>query len=309
MEALEYYKKAHQLLPRPEYKDMANQKIATISNTLQKSQKKEGGILFIISCTKKKIWDENQSADPYVPAKEAYKGNSFQKWLKSEESNNNWLILSAKYGFIEPEHPIGNYDVTFDREESGPISDETLRRQVLYQERLGRPLRSFSKIYVIGRSIYFKKVKKAFEGTGAEVLRYNFATEDCDNIDPALSDLEKMLDEFKHTPLIDASKIIRSEIPESQGLYAFYRKNSERPLYVGVTNNLRRRIWDNHLNGNRESSALREKLIKELGSENSVTTFLHNSQIRIKAFADIDMALLKRLEHLAIAYLNPEFNE
>ncbi|NHV97614.1 MAG: GIY-YIG nuclease family protein [Thaumarchaeota archaeon] len=310
VKALDFYKEACNLLPLHKYKSMAEQKIAKISGLLQKSQKKEGDILFVVSCTKEKIWGENTSADAYVPAKDAYTGEDFKKWLKREEADKYpWLILSAKYGFIEPDHPIGNYDVTFNDEKSGPISDETLRRQVLYQERLGRPLRSFSKIYVIGSSTYFEKVKNAFKETGAEVLRYNFTTEDCKTFDPAVSDLVKMLNEFKQSPLIDVRNISRSEIPESSGLYAFYRKNSERPIYVGVTNNLRRRIWDNHLSGNRETSALREKLIKELGSEDDATTFLQNCQLRIKAFADMNMAVLKRLEHLAIAYLSPELND
>ena len=58
-------------------------------------------ILFIISCTKTKIWSINDSAPKNVPAKDAYKGSKFIKWLTKEDSRKYpWIILSAKYGFI-----------------------------------------------------------------------------------------------------------------------------------------------------------------------------------------------------------------
>jgi len=43
-----------------------------------------------------------------------YQGSSFKEFLNYAVENNirYWLILGAKYGFIEPWHPIGNYDVS-----------------------------------------------------------------------------------------------------------------------------------------------------------------------------------------------------
>ena len=57
--------------------------------------------------------------------------NEYQPKLKDYP----WIILSAKYGFMEPEHPIGNYDVNFSKLESGPVSEDSLRNQVRYQNR------------------------------------------------------------------------------------------------------------------------------------------------------------------------------
>jgi hypothetical protein len=37
--------------------------------------------LIVVSCTKKKIWDENASANPYVPAQYAYVGTTVKDWL------------------------------------------------------------------------------------------------------------------------------------------------------------------------------------------------------------------------------------
>jgi len=57
---------------------MAEQKIAKISGLLQKTQKREGDILLVVSCTKEKIRGENTSADAYVQAKDAYTGKSLK---------------------------------------------------------------------------------------------------------------------------------------------------------------------------------------------------------------------------------------
>ena len=44
---------------------------------------------------------------------------------------DRWVILSAKYGFIDPDFLIpGPYNVTFKRRATGPIDAETLRTQV-----------------------------------------------------------------------------------------------------------------------------------------------------------------------------------
>jgi len=135
--------------------------------------------LIVVSCTSKKIWDEDASANPYVPAKHAYVGRTVKDWLgkcQPKLDNYPWVILSAKYGFIEPDHPIGNYDVTFRKAGSGPISDASLRNQVLHQPRfLGSQemlLRDFKCVAVKGPSAYLEKAKLAFTATGAEVVSF-----------------------------------------------------------------------------------------------------------------------------------------
>ena len=73
--------------------------------------------LIVVSCTKTKVWDIDPTAPDFVPAKCAYKGRKFLKFLrwveekKIEKQGFFWVILSGKYGFIEPWHPISRYDV------------------------------------------------------------------------------------------------------------------------------------------------------------------------------------------------------
>lgn len=156
--------------------------------------------LIVVSCTRKKIWDEDPSASLYVPARKAYRGRTVTDWIGKCElkpSSCPWVILSAKYGFIEPDHPIGDYDVTFSRPETGPISDESLRGQVLYQRRLlcgeKRSLRSFKYVAVRGSAEYVKKTRLAFADTGASVGRIST---DCG--DTAETDVGEAPADFAH---------------------------------------------------------------------------------------------------------------
>jgi hypothetical protein len=135
-EALRYFKEAEERFPLERYKNLARERWMEIERRLEHRASVDDGVLFIVSCTGDKIWQENPNADRYVPAKDAYTGETVRSWLANPlSSEKRWLILSAKYGFIEPDHPICDYNVTFNDEKTGPVSDETLRNQVLYQYR------------------------------------------------------------------------------------------------------------------------------------------------------------------------------
>jgi hypothetical protein len=137
--------------------------------------------LIVISCTKSKIWDKDPSQPTYVSAIDAYRGTSVT-WLRNkvpEGRGFHCVILSAKYGFIEPEHPIAYYNVTFFKPNTGPISDISLKNQVCCQRRRfgtqKRRLCDFKYIFVktgnrdkgINEASYLNKVKTAFADTDA----------------------------------------------------------------------------------------------------------------------------------------------
>jgi len=202
-EALQYFEKAETLFPLARYKEMAKSAISRIREKIQRNKEKIKGAkltppsvssmiklseinlneydqqttLFVVACSKTKIWDINESAPEFVPARMAYQGDDFKKFLKwveesgLEQKGFRWLILSAKYGYIEPWHPICNYSVTFSDEATGPISDETLCRQVLYQTRWGVLLRRFRTVICVGNELYFNKVKNSFKTAGSNVIR------------------------------------------------------------------------------------------------------------------------------------------
>jgi len=194
-EALKYYVEAERRFPLPKYKLLAENAIMRVKMKIQERKerytKEEMEVkpsidldkldaettLFVVACTRTKVWDEDPHAPLYVPARLAYRGNifcSFLKWaerIKLEEKGFRWIILSAKYGYIEPWHPISNYDVTFNDKETGPISDETLYSQVMYQKRWGKKrLRDFKTIICFGSQIYLEKVHSSFRDAHAQII-------------------------------------------------------------------------------------------------------------------------------------------
>jgi hypothetical protein len=67
-------------------------------------------ILIIIQCGKKKIWAKDPLARS-VKAKDAYISNYFKLCRRYAEGfSDKWIILSGKYGIIDPETVIKNYD-------------------------------------------------------------------------------------------------------------------------------------------------------------------------------------------------------
>jgi hypothetical protein len=92
--------------------------------------------LFVVGCTKQKVWDYDPTAPDFVSAKYAYRGKDFLDFLRWAEKNEiekkgfRWVILSGKYGFIEPWHPISRYDEKLGDPNYKPISDDSLKNQV-----------------------------------------------------------------------------------------------------------------------------------------------------------------------------------
>ena len=163
--AYEIFTEAYEKLPKERYKQVVLQNMDEIKPLLRTLE-----TLYIVNCTKTKIWGENTEHPKYVEAKEAYRGESILNWRSRQVSVDSlWLILSAKYGFIEPDHPISNYDVSFSTPSSGPISVESLKNQVMFQKRFEVPLKEFTDIEVYGSSVYYKKVLQAFDETNASV--------------------------------------------------------------------------------------------------------------------------------------------
>jgi hypothetical protein len=118
--------------------------------------------LHVISCSRRKAWDNPSVTDRALPARDAYRGEEITAWLaRAESASSRWLVLSAKYGFIEPDHPITKYDVTFNDPSTGPITDDALRAQAKHQSRWSDeiPLRQFKRVVVHGSGDYVRKTR------------------------------------------------------------------------------------------------------------------------------------------------------
>ena len=122
---------------------------------------KRDGVLVVVPCGQKKIWDKSPSAGP-TEAKNSYLGSPFVVNRSfAEHFGEAYVILSAKHGFIEPDFKVpGPYNVTFKRKTSGPVSVETLREQVRDHD-----LDRFEHVIGLGGKEYRAAIEAAFQGT------------------------------------------------------------------------------------------------------------------------------------------------
>jgi len=127
-------------------------------------------LLVIVPCGKAKIWDKHPDAGPTAAA-EAYTGPPFTVNREyAERAGGDWVILSAKYGFLRPADLIpGPYDTTFKRRSTSPIGFGALRRQV-HQMGLDR----YSEVIGLGGKEYRAAAEAAFAGTRVR-LAFPFA--------------------------------------------------------------------------------------------------------------------------------------
>jgi tetratricopeptide (TPR) repeat protein len=159
-------------------------KIPVISSIIKKKIEVSGlesgalsDTLIITACTKMKIWDYFPDAPEYVPALLAYVGDGFLNfiaWIKEREDEKKlltWFILSGKYGFIEPWHPISYYNVNIDKPEDFPITFDALvnqAKQIRYRQANRKNtfrLVDYKKVLAVNcPPAYIEKIKLCFPG-------------------------------------------------------------------------------------------------------------------------------------------------
>ena len=113
-------------------------------------------ILGIIPCSKEKIWDLSPERNG-VQAQFAYR-SAFHHYTKryAEKYCDRYLILSAKYGLIEPTFIIpSTYDVTFSRPEDPYIGERELHQQA-------RKYPEAQKLIVLCPRAYAQRIETAF---------------------------------------------------------------------------------------------------------------------------------------------------
>ena len=121
-------------------------------------------ILVIIPCGERKIWKKTGMPSSY-PAKNAYIGSPFIVNRRYAESiGDRWVILSARYGFIDPDTMIEDYNETFKTPTARTVTVETLQKQVLE-----KGLANYPFIIGLGGKEYLSMIQKSFAGTSCRV--------------------------------------------------------------------------------------------------------------------------------------------
>ncbi|MCD2333854.1 DUF6884 domain-containing protein [Bacillus cereus] len=114
--------------------------------------------LCIIPCGKKKIWDKHSDYGP-MEAKDVYI-SPFGKACQAYATMffENWVILSAKHGFLRPSDIVlENYDLAFDSKSDEVISIEQLQKQMV-----DKSLIQFDEIVLLAGKKHKKVVTKLY---------------------------------------------------------------------------------------------------------------------------------------------------
>ncbi|HCF55465.1 MAG TPA: hypothetical protein DEU03_20520 [Bacillus sp. (in: Bacteria)] len=112
----------------------------------------------IIPCGKKKIWDKHSDYGP-MEAKDVYI-SPFGKACQAYATMffENWVILSAKHGFLRPSDIVlENYDLAFDSKSDEVISIEQLQKQMV-----DKSLLQFDEIVLLAGKKHKKVVTKLY---------------------------------------------------------------------------------------------------------------------------------------------------
>lgn len=102
------------------------------------------------------------------------------------------------------------------------------------------------------------------------------------------------------------------ELPEKPGIYIIYQnKHSQKQVfYIGQSNNLNERIYLTHYKYAKNYSSLAKKLIKKSIFNNDIAYKKHlEDECSYKFMIIDDVFELNRIEHFAIAALNPLYND
>ena len=249
-----------------------------------------------------------------TPAKDAYKGEHFIRWLNSSKSREAyWIVFSSKYGFIESDHPIEKYDIHIT--DNAAVADEMLLTQIKFYKFYGKKIKEFKRIYFIGSDLYFDKLQALFDSLGFQLTKYNIdatfssiSNIDDKSIDENIRQYLQYLKKFLVQKLVKVKELRRKSVLAKRGIYGFYDANGTL-LYIGTTDNLKRRIFNNHISGNARASSLRRKLKKTLKEESQITQFLENCYLRFLPLQNVEQRLLKLIEHFFIAILVPTLND
>lgn len=167
--------------------------------------------LCIIPCGSAKIWDKQPSAGP-TQAQFVYTGAfaaACQRYARAYYED--WVILSAKYGFLFPEDMVnGTYDVSFVKS-----SNEVIDLQALREQALSKGLSQYQEITVLGGKHYIERAKAVFNYG----QRFILPLSDCKGIGYMLQKLNNSLLEnsptlsYPDTTIEEAIPNLREELP------------------------------------------------------------------------------------------------
>jgi len=121
--------------------------------------------IIILACSKRKIWDKDNSKKK-VEAKNAYLGSVFLYGKKYAEKNKlPYLIISAKYGLLNPNRFIEKYDKKLSNKR------DVLQIKNKFRNQIKELFNKYNKILLIGGNQYYRLVFKGFNDKKFDCLK------------------------------------------------------------------------------------------------------------------------------------------
>ncbi len=127
-----------------------------------------------------------------------------------------------------------------------------------------------------------------------------------DKLEKRLPKLKKYADEILKQDTIRLTDLKYSQIPEKSGVYIIY--NNKKVIYIGNTQNLRNRIYRNHLMGEERSSILKKKIMKERNLSRSKAKEYMKKYLSVR-YRIIPTSKIDSVEHFLISLFVPKYND
>lgn len=95
----------------------------------------------------------------------------------------------------------------------------------------------------------------------------------------AIKRIEQIVNSFNAREKVYFENLIPSLLPERYpAVYSIFDKNNNESLYVGRTNDLRRRLYTNHLMGNKSTARLKKYIVEDNDKFPNITSFAEAKQ-------------------------------
>jgi excinuclease UvrABC nuclease subunit len=131
-------------------------------------------------------------------------------------------------------------------------------------------------------------------------------------MDTVIAQYKESLQELLSSTQLSFDENLAKALPRRGGVYRIFEKSADwqNSIYAGESDNLKRRIYNNHLMGHRSNSTFRRKLIDsgQCADENAVKEYLKDLCL-VQFIVVKDKAERAQFEHFMIAILKPKFND
>lgn len=94
-------------------------------------------------------------------------------------------------------------------------------------------------------------------------------------------------------------------VPREKGIYVIYKKEKKAPIYVGITTDLKRRLFHQHLKATGSQFATYCRRITKIRGKKGLSKYIENNCYF--RFMPYDSKKLRWLEHFAVAVLRPKW--